>query len=59
MTQKELLYIDDTLGHITYLKTLLNFAIEQLSDDELANFLSDVLSDVTKEEKNFKKLLEG
>ena len=59
MTQKELLYIDDTLGHITYLKTLLNFAIEQMSDDELANFLSDVLSAITKEEKCFKKLIDG
>lgn len=59
MTQKELLYIDDTLGHLKYLITATNHAIEQVTDDDLADFLSDIESDFAKEEKNIEKLLEG
>ena len=59
MTQKELLYIDDTLAHLSHLIKITNNAIEELESDELADYLKEILNSVVKEEKNIKKLLEG
>lgn len=59
MTQKELLYIDDTLSHLEYLIKITNNAIESLENDDLRDYLKDILKTFTKEEKSIKKLLEG
>ena len=41
MTQKELLYLEDAIGHETALIKICNSIIEQLEDEELKNFMED------------------
>ena len=42
MSPKELLYIEDALGHTKQIKTLCNDFSNQLGDTELSNFVSDI-----------------
>lgn len=42
MTNKELLYIEDALGHENYLKEKCQECSSQLADGELKNFVSDL-----------------
>ncbi len=58
MTQKELLYIEDTLGHLKFLITNINDISNRVSNEELESSLKDVENKLKKEEKSIKKLLE-
>ncbi len=42
MTNKELLYIEDALGHEKYFKTKCQECSNQLNDGELKNFVTDL-----------------
>ncbi len=42
MSPKELLYIDDALGHEQQIKTCCNDSANQLQDPELKNFVSQL-----------------
>ena len=42
MTSKELLYVEDALGHEQYFKTKCSEAQQQLQDSELKNTISDM-----------------
>ncbi len=58
MTQKELLYIEDTLGHLKFLITNINDISNRVSNEEFESSLKDVENKLKKEEKSIKKLLE-
>ncbi len=42
MSPKELLYIEDALGHVKQIKTVCNDFSNQVTDTELSNMLSDI-----------------
>ncbi len=42
MTEKELLYIEDTLGHEQFLKTACQEAKAQVQDNKLKEMISDL-----------------
>ncbi len=42
MSPKELLYIEDALGHTQQIKTVCNDFSNQVGDTELSNFLSEI-----------------
>ena len=42
MSPKELLYIEDALGHTKQIKTVCNDFTNQLSDVELSNFVAEI-----------------
>ena len=42
MTDKELLYIEDVLGHEQFLKTACGHAREQVQDQKLKSMISDL-----------------
>ncbi len=42
MSPKELLYIEDTLGHEKQIKTTCQESAKQLEDDELKSFVSSI-----------------
>ncbi len=42
MSPKELLYIEDALGHAKQIKTVCTDFSNQLSDSELSNFVQDI-----------------
>ena len=44
MTQKELLYFEDAIGHETSIVTILKNSIEQLEDERLVTFMNNELS---------------
>ena len=54
MTQKELLYVEDAIGHETSVIAYLTDAINNLEDEELISYLEDV---VKKHENTKKKLI--
>ena len=54
MSPKELLYIDDALGHEKQIKTTCQDSAKQLSDSELAGFVSSL---ATKHTECFNKFL--
>ena len=43
MSSKELLYVEDALGHEKFLKTQCQQAISQLTDPDLKNFVQQML----------------
>lgn len=43
MTQKELLYLEDAIGHESEMISVLSETIELLEDDNLMNYLGDEL----------------
>lgn len=51
MTQKELLYIEDCLGHLKTMEDLLNVSLKEVIDDELKTFISNEIS-ITKKQYN-------
>lgn len=53
MTQKELLYLEDTLNHLQTIKDLLNNAKENLESTKLRSFVSKQL---TKTKQQFEKV---
>ncbi|MBR0230840.1 MAG: hypothetical protein IJQ53_01230 [Clostridia bacterium] len=42
MSPKELLYVEDALGHTNQIKTVCDDFRTQLSDTELQNFVADI-----------------
>ena len=42
MSPKELLYIEDALGHTKQIKTVCTDFSNQLADTELSNFVADI-----------------
>lgn len=42
MSPKELLYVEDALGHTNQIKTVCNDFSNQLGDAELKNFVADI-----------------
>lgn len=54
MTQKELLYVEDAIGHETSLISILEDTIDNLSSKDLVNFLK---SELKKHESTKEKLM--
>ena len=54
MTQKELLYLEDAIGHEQNIISIINESISNLSDEELVNFMDKELK---KHESLLKKLM--
>lgn len=54
MTQKELLYLEDAIGHENNIIAICNETINMLEDEDLVSFLEKELS---KHEKMYKELL--
>ena len=44
MSPKELLYIEDTLGHEKFLKTQCQQAMQNLTDPELKNYVQQLMT---------------
>ena len=58
MTQKELLYIEDAIGHECTMASYINNAIEQLEDDKLVTFMEKELKKHEKQKEELIKTLE-
>ena len=58
MTQKELLYIEDTLGHLKTMDDLLTLAKDNLEDEKLKEFVNSQISKTRKQYKKIYGLLE-
>ena len=43
MTQKELLYVEDAIGHEKTISTVIGETIELLEDEDLQNYMEDEL----------------
>ncbi len=54
MTPKELLYIEDALGHTKQIKTVCTDLSQQLGDTELSNFVTRIAQ---KQQQTFDKFL--
>ncbi|MBQ3297864.1 MAG: hypothetical protein IJG97_03565 [Bacilli bacterium] len=58
MTQKELLYVEDAIEHERTIIEMINSTIEQLEDEDLADYLNGELLIHQKLEHNLLKLLQ-
>ena len=58
MTQKELSYIEDCLGHLKTMEDLLNVSLGNLKNAELKNFVSQELKNTKKHYDTLYSLLE-
>ena len=58
MTQKELSYIEDCLGHLKTMEDLLNVSLGNLKNAELKNFVSQELRNTKKHYDTLYSLLE-
>ena len=58
MTQKELLYVEDAIEHERTIIEMINSTIEQLEDEDLADYLNSELLIHQKLEHNLLKLLQ-
>lgn len=58
MTQKELSYIEDCLGHLKTMEDLLNVSLGNLKNAELKNFVSQELKHTRKQYDTLYSLLE-
>ena len=54
MTQKELLYLEDAIGHEKNIKSICNDIISKLSDENLITFFEE---EVNKHENTYNKLI--
>ena len=59
MTNKELLYIEDALGHEEFLKTNSCQASQNLQDPELSNYMKQLEKTLTEIYNRFFKLLQN
>ena len=57
MTNKELLYVEDALGHINFLSTSLNDASNKLLDVPLSNYMKELKESQEKLFNTFLNLL--
>lgn len=54
MSPKELMYIEDSLGHLVFFKALCKYTKQELKDQELVSEVEELLADI---EMQFDKLL--
>ena len=59
MTTKELLYVEDALGHAKYLHTKCNELASQIQDAELSQCVEQMAQKHEKIFQNFYSLLQG
>ena len=57
MTSKELLYVEDALGHEQYFKTQCSETASRIQDSELRSFAQDIRTRHQERFKNFYNLL--
>ena len=58
MTQKELLYLEDAIGHEKTIIASLQDYVNQLEDENLVDYMNNELKTHKKMEKDFLKLME-
>ena len=58
MTQKELAYVEDAVGHESNIIKILEQTIKNIEDERLKNFLQTELSEHTKTKENLISKLE-
>ena len=58
MTQKELLYVEDAIGHEKVILTCIDNIINNLDDENLINYMKNELKEHNKMKTSFMKLLE-
>ena len=58
MTQKELLYVEDAIGHEQNMIGIINNTIKELSNEELITFLKEEVSIHEERKKKLLQLLE-
>ena len=54
MTQKELSYLEDAIGHITNIISICNYMTSNLTDEKLSSFIQD---EITKHKECKEKLM--
>ena len=59
MTQKELLYIEDAVGHEESIIAIINNAIDSLCDESLISFMKKELKDHKNTKKKLISMLEA
>ena len=59
MTQKELAYVEDAIGHESNIISILQVTIKNIEDERLSNFLQTELSEHTKTKENLISKLEA
>lgn len=57
MTQKELLYVEDTLNHLKFISTQINDACDNVNE-ELCSFLTEINEKITNKYDELLELLE-
>ena len=58
MTQKELSYVEDVIGHLTNIISICNEMIKMLTDEELITFIQGEITKHTNNKQNLIDLLE-
>ena len=58
MTQKELLYVEDAIGHERVISQSIEEIIKQLEDESLRDYMNDELTNHQNMEESLLKLLE-
>lgn len=59
MTQKELLYFEDAIGHVGNLEKILNESIKNLEDEKLVSFMQNEANNQKTMKENLMNLLEA
>ena len=59
MTQKELLYFEDAIGHVGNLEKILNESIKNLEDEKLVSFMQNEVNIQKTMKDNLMNLLEA
>lgn len=57
MTSKELMYVEDALGHEKFMKTCATNATSQLTDPTLSSYMNELVQKHTEIYNTFLKLL--
>ena len=58
MTQKELLYVEDAIGHEKSIISIIQNSLKDLTDEELTNFLEGEITKHTETKERLINLLE-
>ena len=58
MTQKELLYVEDAIGHEKSIISILNDGIQKLENEELIVFLENQVTEHTNRQEKLTSMLE-
>lgn len=59
MTQKELLYFEDAIGHIGNIMKILEESIKNVEDEKILSFMQNELSIQNNLKQNLMNMLEG